>query len=745
MSLLVVGLNHRTVPVELLERLAVAPEATAEGAARPDARASTSPRSCCSPRATAPRSTRTPRCSTPRCRTSATSSPTPSGVDPDEFSDLLYTYHDDAAVAHLFGVAAGPRLDDHRRGRDPRPGARGVADRRARVGQRPVARPHVPPRDRGGQAGPHRDRHRPSRGVGVVGGGVARRPIASARSTTGGCSCSVPATWARAWCSRSRARAWARSWSRTAPDAARRGARRARRRPGRRLRRRRRRARRRATCCSCPPAQPTCSSSARDIEAGDDDARRARAAHRRHRRAARRRPGCGRGVRRHAARHRRPARVRRAVARAAPPGDRQGARPPRPTSSTGTASSAAPARSRRSSPRCGRAPRTCRVGELERAAARLDGPRPPSSATRSRRSPSALVQQAAPRADRAAEGRGGQRPRRALRRRARRAVRPPGARRRPPRDDPRGSRRGAPSSRGGRRSASPRCSAADAELVIVTTTGDARPDTPIARDGRHRRVREGGASRRCSTAVPTSRCTRPRTSRRIPPPDGLVLAAFPERGDPRDALVGARSPACRPGAVVGTGSVRRRAQLAAVHAALEFAELRGNITTRLEKAVAVRRDRGGRRRARPARACSTGPTRCSSPTVMLPQVGQGALAVECRADDDAHRGAPGGHRRRGRARARSPPSARSSPASAVGATCPCGALATVDDDASSCSQGRARLARRPHACCATSRRAPIPEASGVAARSPSCSTTAARELLERGRAGDRLPGRRRAR
>ena len=61
----------------------------------------------CSPRATAPRSTRAARTSTPRSATSATSSPTHSGADPDEFAEHLYTYYDDAAVAHLFSVAAG--------------------------------------------------------------------------------------------------------------------------------------------------------------------------------------------------------------------------------------------------------------------------------------------------------------------------------------------------------------------------------------------------------------------------------------------------------------------------------------------------------------------------------------------------------------------------------------------------------------------------------------------------------------
>jgi hydroxymethylbilane synthase len=115
-------------------------------------------------------------------------------------------------------------------------------------------------------------------------------------------------------------------------------------------------------------------------------------------------------------------------------------------------------------------------------------------------------------------------------------------------------------------------------------------------------------------------------------PDGLVLAAVPERGDPRDALVGTPLDALATGAHVGTGSVRRRAQLAALRPDLTFGELRGNIPTRLEKAAkfdaavvaAAALDRLGLADRIAERL---------APTTLLPQVGQGALAVECRADD----------------------------------------------------------------------------------------------------------------
>src|SRR6185437_1622193 len=67
------------------------------------------------------------------------------------------------------------------------------------------------------------------------------------------------------------------------------------------------------------------------------------------------------------------------------------------------------------------------------------------------------------------------------------------------------------------------------------------------------------------------------------PVPGLVIAAVPVRGDPRDALVGRKLAALDPGALIATGSVRRRAQLAWLRPDLTFTSLRGNIGTRLDK------------------------------------------------------------------------------------------------------------------------------------------------------------------
>jgi hydroxymethylbilane synthase len=119
-------------------------------------------------------------------------------------------------------------------------------------------------------------------------------------------------------------------------------------------------------------------------------------------------------------------------------------------------------------------------------------------------------------------------------------------------------------------------------------------------------------------------------------PFDLVIAAIPERADPRDALVGARLDAIPSGGTVGTGAVRRRAQLGAIRPDLNFEELRGNIDTRIAKAsgfdavvIAV----AALERMRRVEVA----TEILPLDVMLPQVGQGALAVECRAGDTATR------------------------------------------------------------------------------------------------------------
>ncbi|HWD51799.1 MAG TPA: hydroxymethylbilane synthase, partial [Acidimicrobiales bacterium] len=126
---------------------------------------------------------------------------------------------------------------------------------------------------------------------------------------------------------------------------------------------------------------------------------------------------------------------------------------------------------------------------------------------------------------------------------------------------------------------------------------------------------------------------------------GLTLAAFPERADPRDLLVGATLDTLGSGSRVATGSARRRVQLANLRPDLLFSDLRGNLATRLsvgvdgtgDVAAVVVAVAGVERLEWTAPAGLE--TEVLDPMVMLPQVGQGALAVECREDDSAIRSA----------------------------------------------------------------------------------------------------------
>lgn len=117
----------------------------------------------------------------------------------------------------------------------------------------------------------------------------------------------------------------------------------------------------------------------------------------------------------------------------------------------------------------------------------------------------------------------------------------------------------------------------------------------------------------------------------------LRIAAFPEREDPRDALVTRRGGLADlpSGARIGTGSLRRQAQLLRVRPDLEMADIRGNVDTRLRKLdegafdAVVLACAGLRRMGLESRISEPLPT-----DICLPAAGQGALAVQCRADDE---------------------------------------------------------------------------------------------------------------
>ena len=216
----------------------------------------------------------------------------------------------------------------------------------------------------------------------------------------------------------------------------------------------------------------------------------------------------------------------------------------------------------------------------------------------------------------------------------------------------------------------------EVEPVVVETLGDRRADAPIWRLGGQgvfvKEVQAAVLDGRADLAV--------HSAKDLPsaPAGGLVIAAVPEREDPRDALVGAALDDLPPGGRVATGSVRRRAQLAWLRPDLTFAGLRGNIETRLAKAAGhdavVVAAAALRRLGRDDAAAQVLDTE-----ILVPQVGQGALAVECRTDD--------GEVRDLLAIADHPPSARAVAAeraylAEVGGGCdlPVGAHATIDEE-----------------------------------------------------------------
>jgi hydroxymethylbilane synthase len=169
------------------------------------------------------------------------------------------------------------------------------------------------------------------------------------------------------------------------------------------------------------------------------------------------------------------------------------------------------------------------------------------------------------------------------------------------------------------------------ELVIVRTRGDIDSAAPLSSIGGQgvfvKEVQQAVLDQAADLAV--------HSAKDLPsePVDGLVLGCVPERADPRDAIVGSRLEALAPGSTVATGSPRRRAQIAWLRPDLSFCELRGNIETRIERAVAA--GAGILAMAALERlGLADRVAEVLDPGLMLPQVAQGALAVECRSGDD---------------------------------------------------------------------------------------------------------------
>ena len=170
------------------------------------------------------------------------------------------------------------------------------------------------------------------------------------------------------------------------------------------------------------------------------------------------------------------------------------------------------------------------------------------------------------------------------------------------------------------------------EIVFVDTSGDRRQDVPL-----HEIGGQGIFVKEVQVAVIEGRADLAVHSAKDLPSSqtgGLIIGAYGRRRDPRDVLIGRGLAELDEGATVATGSVRRRAQLAELRPDLRFAELRGNIQTRLTKVPD-----GGAIVMAAAALEVLGMTEqiaeAFAPEVLVPQVGQGAVAVECRDDDAA--------------------------------------------------------------------------------------------------------------
>ncbi|GIG57660.1 porphobilinogen deaminase [Longispora fulva] len=121
------------------------------------------------------------------------------------------------------------------------------------------------------------------------------------------------------------------------------------------------------------------------------------------------------------------------------------------------------------------------------------------------------------------------------------------------------------------------------------------------------------------------------------PADGLVIAAIPAREDARDALVARDNLTLTElpsGARIGTGAVRRIAQINALRLGFELVPIRGNVDTRISKVTSGELDAVILARAGIARLGRTSEiTESLDPMLLLPAPAQGALAVECRSAD----------------------------------------------------------------------------------------------------------------
>lgn len=177
------------------------------------------------------------------------------------------------------------------------------------------------------------------------------------------------------------------------------------------------------------------------------------------------------------------------------------------------------------------------------------------------------------------------------------------------------------------------------EICVIKVTGDQILDKPLREiDGKGlftREIEEALLAGEIDVAVHSTK------DMPVAQPDGLVMDCFLPREDVRDAFVSVRYGSLKDmpsGAVVGTSSTRRRAQLAARFPSLEVVEFRGNVQTRLKKladgvADATFLATAGLNRL----GMMDVPFHPIDPSDMLPAIAQGAIGIERRANDDAAR------------------------------------------------------------------------------------------------------------
>lgn len=173
------------------------------------------------------------------------------------------------------------------------------------------------------------------------------------------------------------------------------------------------------------------------------------------------------------------------------------------------------------------------------------------------------------------------------------------------------------------------------ELVVMKTTGDKILDTPLAKIGGKglfvKELEQAMLEGRADLAV--------HSMKDVPvelPPE-LHIACVLKREDPRDCLLartGGDLSTLPQGAIVGTSSLRRRSQLRALRPDLDLRDLRGNVTTRLDKLANGEFDGivlalAGLKRL----GLDAGVTGRFAPAEMLPAIGQGVVGIECRRGD----------------------------------------------------------------------------------------------------------------